>query len=144
MITNERQYRVTKTAVQRLQKGLDAGASRKPRPKVHPRVHEAMQEGIRSQIGELQEQIAQYERLRRGEIKRRVFTSISAIALALIEARIAARLSQKELAKRLKIPEQEVQRYEANQYAGASLERLQEVADALNIHIEERVTYEVR
>ncbi len=144
MITNERQYRVTKAAAQRLQKGLDAAVSRKPSPGVHPRIHKAMQEGIRSQVRELQEQLAQYEKLRRGEITRRVFTSLSAIALALIEARIAARLSQKELAKRLKIPEQEVQRYEASQYAGASLERLQEVADALNIQIKESVTYQVR
>src|SRR6266542_3984549 len=40
-------------------------------------------------------------------------------------------------------PEQQIQRYEATMYSGVSLVRLQEVADALELEIEERVTYSV-
>ena len=97
----------------------------------------------RKAIDELDEQIAQYEKLRRGEVRVRVFTSLAGIALALIEARIAARLSQKELAKLLQVPEQQVQRYESTNYSGVSLERLQEIADVLQVGVEERVTYSV-
>ena len=58
---------------------------------------------------------------------------------ALIRARIAAGLSQKELAGRLGLKEQQIQRYEARRYAGASLDRIQAVADALGMQIHERV-----
>jgi DNA-binding Xre family transcriptional regulator len=143
LITNERQYKATKAAARRLQQGLDAAGEREPGAEVRPRIHAAMQAGIRSQVEELEEQISEYERLRRGEVRARVFRTLSDLALALIEARIAARLSQKDLAKRLDIPEQQVQRYESTSYSGVSLARLQEVADALEIDIEEHVTYSV-
>ena len=63
--------------------------------------------------------------------------------IALIEARIAARLTQRELAERLGVPEQQVQRWEANSYSGVAIERLQEIADALQLQMLETVTYAV-
>ncbi len=56
---------------------------------------------------------------------------------------IAARLTQRELAERLGVPEQQVQRWEANGYAGVGIERLQEIADALKLRVLETVTYAV-
>jgi transcriptional regulator with XRE-family HTH domain len=53
---------------------------------------------------------------------------------------LLAGLSQKELATRLGLREQQIQRYEAKRYAGASLDRVQAVADALGVQIQERVT----
>ncbi len=53
----------------------------------------------------------------------------------LVQARIAANMSQKELAERLGMKEQQVQRYEATDYAGASLTRLQEVCEAIGLNI---------
>ncbi len=61
----------------------------------------------------------------------------------MIEARIAARLTQRELAERLGVPEQQVQRWEANSYVGVAIERLQEIADALQLQVHETVTYAV-
>jgi HTH-type transcriptional regulator/antitoxin HigA len=142
VITNERQYKMTKAAARRLQEGLDA-ADREPTAGVAPQIHEAMQEGIRSQLEELDEQIAEYDSLRRGEVRTRAIQTLSDLAIALIEARIAAHLSQKDLAGRLNIAEQQVQRYEATQYAGVSLDRIQQVAEALDIGIEQQVTYSV-
>ena len=46
-------------------------------------------------------------------------------------------------AKRLGVPEQQVQRWEANSYSGVAIERLQEVADALQLQGLETVTYAV-
>ena len=60
-----------------------------------------------------------------------------------IEARIAARLTQRELAERLGVPEQQVQRWEANEYAGVGLDRLQTIADALGVQVLETITYSV-
>jgi len=141
MITNERQYKITKAAARRLQEGLDAAGNREPTKTVDPRIHSAMQEGIGSQLEELNDQIEEYDRLRRGEVRARVFKTLTGLAFALIEARIAAHLSQKELASRLNIPEQQVQRYESTEYAGVSLDRMQQVAETLDIGIEQQVTY---
>jgi HTH-type transcriptional regulator/antitoxin HipB len=56
-------------------------------------------------------------------------------------ARIAARFTQRELAERIGVVEQQIQRWEANDYSGVNLERLQSIADALGIHIHETITY---
>jgi transcriptional regulator with XRE-family HTH domain len=76
-------------------------------------------------------------------VKSREVRSLRDLPIVLIEGRIAARLTQRDLAKRLGLPEQQIQRYEATLYAGVSLERLQQVADTLGLEIEERVTYAV-
>ena len=53
------------------------------------------------------------------------------LATFLIKARIARGLSQRELADRIGLKEQQIQRYEATDYASASLARIKEVASAL-------------
>jgi uncharacterized protein (DUF433 family) len=65
--------------------------------------------------------------------------SLDQLSKALIRTRIAAGLSQTELAGRLGLKEQQIQRYEARRYAGAGLDRVQAVADALGMQIHERV-----
>jgi HTH-type transcriptional regulator/antitoxin HipB len=56
---------------------------------------------------------------------------IAVVPQDLIRARIASGLSQKELAKRLGMPEQQIQRYEAKEYESVSLARIAEIAKAL-------------
>ena len=58
-------------------------------------------------------------------------------------ARIAARLTQKALAERLGLQEQQVQRWEASLYSGVGVERLQEIIDALGMGVRETVSYAV-
>jgi Cro/C1-type HTH DNA-binding domain len=42
----------------------------------------------------------------------------------------------------MSLAEQQIQRYEATRYAGVSIERLQAVADALNLRVNEVFTLE--
>ena len=51
----------------------------------------------------------------------------------LIKARIAQGLSQKELADRIGLKEQQIQRYEATDYASANLARIKEVVNAFGV-----------
>ena len=122
-----------------------SGAAREtePSPDVHPRVHDAMIEALESELAILREQLGHYEDLKAGKVKRRRVHSLRELPVLLIEGRIAAGLTQRQLADRLRLPEQQIQRYEATMYSGVSLDRLQEVADALGLEIEERVTYSV-
>jgi ribosome-binding protein aMBF1 (putative translation factor) len=96
-----------------------------------------------SQIEELRSQLAEYEALRRGQVAVLELESLRELPDALIRARAVAGLTQKALAERLGLKEQQIQRYEATRYAGVSLERLQAVADALGVVIREQVVLPV-
>ena len=83
--------------------------------------------------------MAEYDALRGGQVGVLEADSLRGIPDALIRARIAAGLTQKALAVRLGLKEQQVQRYEATRYASANLSRIQAVADALGVRIHERI-----
>jgi ribosome-binding protein aMBF1 (putative translation factor) len=138
MITNERQYRIARAEAQRFEHALMHGDEQGAQ--IHPRLRQAMREGLESQLMDLRAQVAEYEALRGGHVAVLEFDTLTALPDALIRARTAAGVTQKELAARLGIKEQQVQRYEATRYAGANLERMQAVAEALGVTIHERVT----
>jgi DNA-binding XRE family transcriptional regulator len=144
IIQNQRQYRITKTELARFEDGLVAHDARDPRDlpsNVDPGMPQLMHNAIASWIETLREQVDHYEKLRDGRITRREITSLRELPTALIEARIAARLTQRELAERIGVAEQQVQRWEANDYSGVNLDRIQSIADALGVQMHETVTY---
>ena len=138
MIANERQYAITRAQIERFQQALDGSAAQEP--KLHPRALKAMREGLESQLHDLRAEIKEYERLRGGDVTSIVADSILELATALIQARIVRNWTQKELAERLTLPEQQIQRYEATLYKGVAVERPQEVADALKLRVQEVIT----
>jgi ribosome-binding protein aMBF1 (putative translation factor) len=141
MITNERQYRITRNWLERFEQaraGVEAQGT-----ELHPRARQALRDQYDSQIEELREQLAEYEALRRGQVTVLELNSLAELPEALIRARAAAGISQAALAKRLGLKKQQVQRYEASRYAGVSLERLQAIADALGVTIREQVVLPV-
>ncbi len=141
MITNQRQYRITKTQLKRFEENLAGHDGRKPSPDVDPRIHRAIRDSMASEAHELRAQLHHYEQLRDGHITGREIQSLRELPTALIEARIAAHFTQRDLAQRLGVVEQQIQRWEANNYTGVNLDRLQNIADALGIHIHETITY---
>lgn len=60
----------------------------------------------------------------------------------LISLRIAQGVSQRELAKRLKVHESQVSRDERNEYFGITLDRAVRILDALNVRLHTRVVIE--
>ena len=141
MITNERQYRITKAALKKFEASIAAHEAGQPSPDVHPRIYQTMGDALQSEAEVLQGQLREYDRLRAGRVKQRTLRSLHELPNAIIEARIAARVTQKGLATRLGVAEQQVQRWEATDYAGVSVERLQQVADALGTKITEKVQF---
>ena len=137
MIANDLQYRVTQRAALDFEEGL----AHLEQSEAHrsPEMRALMRAAMESQLADLRQELAEYEALRSGHVRVLELNSLEQLPDALIRARIAAGLSQKELAARLGLREQQVQRYEARRYAGASLERVQAVADALGVQIHERV-----
>jgi ribosome-binding protein aMBF1 (putative translation factor) len=136
VIKNDRQYRITKAQAEKFAQTLselaqEEAAAKKARKKAHPLHYRIQRDALASQLETLREELAEYEALR-GENRRMLdLRVVEEIPRRLIEARIAAGLSQRELAERLGLKEQQVQRYEATEYASASLARLIAIARAL-------------
>jgi DNA-binding Xre family transcriptional regulator len=141
VITNEREYRISKAELARFEKNQATYDAREPSPNVDPGMPQLMHDAIESEIEVLRRQIDHYEQLRDGRITGREITSLHELPAALIEARIAARLTQRQLAERIGVAEQQIQRWEANEYTGVNLDRLQSIADALGVQIHETITY---
>lgn len=136
MIKNERQYRIASVEAEHFEKALSSRPDRAPHnSETHPDFWTAERDAMREQLAELRAEIEQFEALCSGERTVFMVADLGELPRALIEARIAMGLTQKDLATRIGLPEQAIQRYEATDYASASLERLREVARALSVEI---------
>ncbi len=132
MIKNERQYRITKAQVERFSEALDELEGETAEGLgVHPLLFKARKDAVRSQLADLEEELREYERLKYGDFEFGRLDAVADVPHLLIRARIARGLSQKSLAGRLGLKEQQIQRYEASEYASASLARVLSVAVAV-------------
>jgi len=143
VIANERQYRISKAELRRFDEAIDARRDSQPSEGVHPRIHAAIGASLESEAEELRLQIRRYEDLRDGRVDHRELDGLQELPLALIEARIVAGLTQKDLAEKLGLKQQQIQHWEATLYSGVGLERLQGVVDALGMGMRETVSYAV-
>jgi transcriptional regulator with XRE-family HTH domain len=139
MIRNEREYRITRSQASKFEQALSQLPAAEEAAGLHPLIQKAQRDALQSQLGELREQLAQYEGLRSGKWTVISLDSLEELPQALIQARIAAGLTQRELAERLGLKEQQIQRYEATDYASSDLARLNEVARALGVQVREDV-----
>jgi HTH-type transcriptional regulator/antitoxin HigA len=133
MIFSDRQYTVSKEQMGKLRKALDL--LRTDRQK-HKLLIEIERKALESQIADIEKELAEYEFLKSGSVSFAESFSLTDLPRILIQARIAKGLSQTDLAERLGMKAQQVQRYEATEYTGASLSRLIEVASALGVRVE--------
>ncbi|MCD8182560.1 MAG: helix-turn-helix domain-containing protein [Bacteroides sp.] len=84
----------------------------------------------------LQNIMDEYERLTSEQLASLTFDSLKDdMNKAIISFRIASGISQKELAKNMYIQEQQIQRYEQNDYLSASFERILQLLDVLEVQI---------
>lgn len=132
MIKNERQYRITRSQLDRFRGVLDQLEARSVDEGQELR-RELETAAVRAQISELAAEIDEYDNLKAGKAEVGDLESLGHLPRVLIRARIASGLTQRDLADRLDMPEQQVQRYEANDWGTASLGRLIDVARVLGI-----------
>ena len=137
MIKNERQYRITHAHAARFRATLNELTTTSRPKNVHPRLWEAQKAGVHSQLRDLEAELREYERLKSAGPKTLKLDSLDALPKVLIEARISAGLTQEDLAARLGLKPQQIQRYEASDYQTASLARLLGIARVLNLRVRE-------
>ena len=134
MIKNERQYRIMKKQATCFSQTLD-DLRQQPADaeNVHPLIAKAREDALRRQMADLEEQLREYEDLKAGSFDLDALNGVAELPTVLVKARIAQGLRQKDLAERLGLKEQQIQRYEATDYATASLTRIKEVANAVRM-----------
>lgn len=130
MLKNEKQYKMAKVKLEKwlqTQRQLQQGAST-GQPDW---IIEEQAFGIEQQIKQLQADIAEYELIESGQQDLPDPTLVLDIPFLLIRWRIACRLTQKDLATRLGLHENQIQKYERENYGCASLETISRVANVL-------------
>lgn len=134
MIKNERQYRITRALARRFSMALQTARDRNTVPAgIHPLIAKAQTDALASQLMDLEGELREYESLKSGSFPWDELSMVSEVPALLIKARIAQGLSQKQLAERVGLKQQQIQRYEATDYSSANLARIREVARALYV-----------
>ncbi len=141
MIRNERQYNITKAQIKKFESAIDELKNSSLASDSNQKIrYQAHLDSLSSQFEELSEEIEEYDQLKKGEIKR-LELPFGELPDALIKARIVRGLTQEQLAERLGVKPQQVQRDEANKYANASFTKILEIQRVLNIEIREEVIF---
>ncbi|WP_426092566.1 helix-turn-helix domain-containing protein [Flavobacterium sp. DSR3-2] len=133
MIKNEKQYGVTKNNLKKFQdaiKVISESSSSK-----NPLLLKLQIDSIQSQIDIFEEEMKMYEGLKKGEITN-VSRGFEDLSCGIIESRIAKGYNQKQFAELLKTSEQQVQKYESENYSNISLKRLQEIVVVLDVDVD--------
>lgn len=140
MITNERQLQISRAQAERFRASLRAlERSSLQSTELHPVMKKAQIDAVRSQLETLLSEIHEYEQLRSGSVTTIELDSLAKLPEGLIRARIAAGLTQRDVAERIGLREQQIQRYEATRYSGVSFDRIVDVADAIGIAVSKRL-----
>ena len=131
---DEHQYKVTQNKLKDLEQA--SAELFQIKNTLHPRKFSSRKNGLQIAIDNLRQEIEEYDALKQQQIPIKI-ASIQELPIALIRARIAMGMTQKELAEKMGVKEQQVQRDEANQYSSAGFQRIAAVAEALDIKIQE-------
>ena len=142
MIFNERQYITTKAKINDFAKAIAKLENNDDSPDANKKLRQQVHlDALTSQLEELQEEIAEYEALKTGDIKTVIINSFEEWPEVLIKARIARGWSQEQFANILAVHPQQIQRDESTRYAGASLRKIITIQKALGITVKEEVSF---
>lgn len=140
MITNDRQYKITKDQILKFQDSLAVLEYDKKLGKdIDPILFDLQVKAIKIQLDELLNQVEEYDNLKAGKIAITEIDNLKSLPVSLIKARIANGLTQAQLANKVGLKMQQIQRYEAEVYETASIKTLTKIAEALNITLSAEV-----
>ncbi len=143
MIRNERQYKITKSQAEGFRRSYDQlqNATVSDTQSAEYLRWKIQRDAVASQLEELDEDIREYEALQGDTATPIEIGSIDEFPRILIQGRIAAGLTQRALATKLGLKEQQIQRYESTDYQGASFDRIQQIVKALGLRVRQEVFF---
>lgn len=140
MISNEKEYRATKIALSEFEEALMGyDVLKSIKDGVDPIIAKAQMSSYERQAARMREQLSAYEALRDGKVREIEAQSLAELGKSLIEARIGRGMSQRELANLAGLQEQQIQKYEKDQYSSASLRRIAHVGAAIGLRFEAKL-----
>jgi HTH-type transcriptional regulator/antitoxin HigA len=128
MIKNEKQYKVAKAKLERWLKTQGQLRHKASQPDW---LHSEQAFGVKQEISQLRREIKEYEDILSGKAKLPDPSLVTEIPHLLISWRIARHWTQRQLAERLGMHENQIQKYESEDYGCASLETITRIAAAL-------------
>lgn len=137
MIRNEKEYREAVERVRREKERLAQQEAELNAMGLSPAEVKRALDPMRSFHQQLEEEIAGYERLKRGEFDE--IENLRGLGQLLVSLRIARGLTQRQLAQRLGVHETQVSRDERNEYHGITLDRAAKILETLGAHVRTRV-----
>ena len=142
MIKNEKQYEYSQECAQRFEYSIKALEQDEELKRKDPEGWQLSVDVKQSHLMALQTEIVEYERLIKCDKSQPIqikVESMNKLPDTLIKARIAAKISQQELAEIIGIEEQRVKQYEDTDYQCASFGEILEVSAVLGVEFETAV-----
>ncbi|MEC4812993.1 MAG: helix-turn-helix transcriptional regulator [Scytonema sp. PMC 1069.18] len=141
MIKNEHEYQVTKSWIGKFQQAIISLSQNEEKKQKDPEGWQLIIDSYFAQIKNLLDEIAEYESLVDHNpedtlILQTSNTRLSEMGEILVKARIAKKISLKELAALTKFTSEQIQEYENKDYQNASFDAVIEVAEALGIKLQ--------
>lgn len=139
MIKDEKEYKFSQQLAVEFEESLGARERDEARIKNDFDGWELIRGSLKCQLDKLNSEIAEYDRLTSHDSHTPIVLTLEDIDYLpqiLIKSRMAAKLSQKELADLAGLKEEQIKRYENNDYEDASFLDVRFVIDALGIKIQ--------
>jgi transcriptional regulator with XRE-family HTH domain len=133
MIKNQKQASSTKKELEKLISAKQELLASKE--SIEPFKLEMGENALNSLIYDLELELKEYSDLKEGKTFCLNNKSIEDLSSIIIASRIAQNKTHKDLAELMDIPEQQIQRYESNDYEGVRWETLSEIALVLGLSL---------
>ena len=134
LIASDRQARDVEAAVAELDRALSSEQALKSIVSGLPNeVIDGVRRSLKTERQEFSEMLAAYKEAKDGDYNKLKAQSDNDLGGALIAARLMRKLSQKDLARKLGLREQVIQRWEAERYRSINLANYQKVAQTLGV-----------
>jgi len=142
MIKTEKEYKEAKSRLEKEFKDIEAHELKMKKAGMsEEHIHLAL-DPLASFAHQLQEEVEEYEKIKRGQFDE--IENLQGLGRLLIALRISKGVKQKDLAGRLKVKESQVSRDENNEYHGASIDKVQNVLDALGVTLKSTIENDLR
>jgi HTH-type transcriptional regulator/antitoxin HigA len=132
MIKNEKQYSITKKTLSNIQMDIERIESL---DKPIPATKELILVSLNYMKLQLENQISQYNQTRSSDSRLRNERRIEELPELLIEYKINSGMTQKEFSKKVGMKEQQLQRYEAEDFRSISFRNLLKILHAIGLEI---------
>ena len=137
MIRSEAEYREAVRRLREQEARLAEQQAKLEQMGLKPDETKRVMDPVQSFHQQLSEEVASYERLKRGEFDE--ISNLRGIGELLVAIRIYQGLSQRDLAQRLGVHESQVSRDERNEYHNITVERAGRILDVLGFELSSRV-----